>query len=147
MADEQKPIQTAPTSPPVVDTGIVNNVPTVSGTERLGNIDVLPPVNILSGVENMVKVEKQPGDQISIESPITAPDKVVDINRSPAVPSVQQVSQAPSSEPQAQSKVLSLDEAIEILKKRKQIIPFGDSHPDSKIVEAAIVDREEQKAA
>lgn len=53
---------------PAANPGIVNdtNSVTLSGTERLGNVNVLPPVNVLPGTEKLIKVEKQPGDEISV---------------------------------------------------------------------------------
>lgn len=114
MADEQKPIQTTPTiltTPPIIDTGIVSDVPTVSGTERL---KILPDVNVLPGVENLIHVEQQPGDQIRIESPIATTDKVVDINRSPVVPSTQSLLQnQPGNEPEnvQNPKIIPIEEA------------------------------------
>lgn len=51
---------------PVANSGIVNDTNSVilSGTERLGNVNVLPPVKVLPGAESVVKVEPQPGDEI-----------------------------------------------------------------------------------
>lgn len=44
-------------------------------------------------------------------------------------------------------KILSIDEARELVRRKKQLIPIGEKNPDSAVLEAGIVVREEEKAA
>lgn len=144
MADEKpKPDPTIP-QPPVVNPGTINDVNnvTLSGTER---VTVIPDLKVQPELKGIVTVEDQPGNQI--ESPIPAPGKAVEINRAPVPPLVQPIAQTQPSEPQEEKKVLTIDEARDMLRNKRQIIPLGEAHPDSKIAEAVVVDREEQRAA
>ncbi len=98
MADEQKPIpkpiSTVPLTPPIVDSGVVNSVPTVSGTERLNT--VIPELDLNPELKGIVKIVEQPENQIG--SPVPVPEKTVEINRVPSgsVPVVGQTPKAPT---------------------------------------------------
>jgi len=134
MADEQKPIQTAPIIPPVADTGIANSVPTVSGTERLNT--VIPELKLQPELKGIVKIEDQPDNQI--ESPIPAPKKTVEINRAPSgsIPIVGQAQQEPPKETESDNpKVMPIEEA----KKRvaKRVIPIPQINGEIEEMDAA----------
>lgn len=127
MAEDPKQTPIIPSQPPVVDTVVKDGGLTSIGGERLKEI---PDVNLSPETKPFVHVESQPGDQISLENPLTS-DRTLEINR--ASDSSLGQPQTPTTQEPAQTsdKIISFEDAAKKVREGKSILPPVPAKKDS----------------